>query len=87
MKAAVWPAIVPTVKELGGTHIFLLADDNTFEAAGKRAKDLLCQAGLSLHGRVFPGTPVLVPDERTVGSALAAMEPEDDLILAVGPAC
>lgn len=78
------PAIVPTVKELGGTHIFLLADDNTFEAAGKRAKDLLCQAGLSLHGRVFPGTPVLVPDERTVGSALAAMEPEDDLILAVG---
>ena len=40
--------------------------------------------GLPFHGRIFQTEKPLVPDEYAVGSALAAMEPGDNLILAVG---
>ena len=70
--------------ELGASRVYLLADNNTYEAAGLRATELLTAAKLPWHGRVFQTEKPLVPDEYAVGSALAAMEPGDDLILAVG---
>ena len=72
------------IRELGASRVFLLADGHTWKAAGERAQRLLLDAGLSLHARVFHTEKPLVPDEYAVGSALAAMEPEDELILAVG---
>lgn len=75
------------VKELGGSHVFLIADENTFSVAGKTAWELLEKGGFSLHSKVFPGSPTLVPNEFVLGAVLADMEPEDDLILAVGSGC
>ncbi len=75
------------IKELGGTRVFLIADENTFSVAGREARELLEQAGIPLHGKVFPGSPTLVPNEFVLGAVLAAMEPEDDFILAVGSGC
>lgn len=72
------------IRELGASRVCLLADQNTWRAAGERAHSLLLDAGLSPHARVFHSDKPLVPDEYAVGSALAAMEPEDELILAVG---
>ncbi len=77
-------ALPQVVRELSASHIFLLADENTFAAAGEEIAALLSSENFSFHCRIFPGSPTLIPNEFTLGSALAAMEPEDDLILAVG---
>ncbi len=77
-------ALPQVVKELSASQVFLLADENTFAAAGEEIAALLSSESFSFHCRIFPGSPTLVPNEATLGSALAAMEPEDDLILAVG---
>lgn len=76
--------VAEVVRELGGTHVFLLADNNTYAAAGEKTEKLLAESGVPYHSRVFCTEKPLVPDEYAVGSALAEMEMEDDLIVAVG---
>ena len=75
------PAIL---KDLGATRIFMLADNNTYEAAGRQVEELLKEAGLSYHMRLFETKTPLVPNEYALGSALAKMETGDDMLLAVG---
>ena len=70
------------LRDLGASHIFLVADNYTYEAAGRQVEQLLDQAGLAYHKRVFE-TP-LVPNEYALGSVLAAMTSQDDMLLAVG---
>ena len=65
-------------------HIFLVADNYTYEAAGRQVEQLLDQAGLSYHKRVFQTETPLVPNEYALGSVLAAMTSQDDMLLAVG---
>lgn len=77
-------ALSETVHLLSGNRVFLLADNNTYRVAGEQAAVLLEQAHISFHSLVFQTEAPLVPDERVLGSALAAMEPGDDLIVAVG---
>lgn len=72
------------VRELGGGPVYMLADSYTFEAAARQAGDYLAGAGIPFHGRCFETAAPLVPDERTLGAALADLEPEDKLIIAVG---
>ena len=72
------------LQELGARQVYLLADHNTWKAAGQQAANRMEGMGLPFHGRIFQTEKPLVPDEYAVGSALAAMEPGDDLILAVG---
>ena len=72
------------VKGLGGGPAYLLADRRTFEAAGERAGQLLYEGGIPFHGKKFSGEKPLVPDEHTLGAALADLEPEDRLIIAIG---
>ena len=72
------------LEELGARQVYLLADHNTWKAAGQQAANRMEGMGLPFHGRIFQTEKPLVPDEYAVGSALAAMEPGDDLILAVG---
>lgn len=72
------------VRELGGTNVFVMADNNTYAVAGEKTEKLLADSGIHYHSRVFVSEKPLVPDEYAVGSALAEMEMEDDLIIAVG---
>lgn len=72
------------VRDLGASHIFLVADNYTYEAAGRQVEQLLDQAGLPYHKRVFQTETPLVPNEYALGSVLAAMTSQDDMLLAVG---
>ncbi len=72
------------LRDLGASHIFLVADNYTYEAAGRQVEQLLDQAGLAYHKRVFQTETPLVPNEYALGSVLAAMTIQDDMLLAVG---
>lgn len=72
------------VRDLGASHIFLVTDNYTYEAAGRQVEQLLDQAGLPYHKRVFQTETPLVPNEYALGSVLAAMTSQDDMLLAVG---
>ena len=52
-------------------EILLLADDNTFGAAGEGVMAAL--AGRRVNRVIFPGSEVLVPDERAIEAAEAAI--------------
>lgn len=72
------------LRDLGASHIFLVADNYTYEAAGRQVEQLLDQAGLAYHKRAFQTETPLVPNEYALGSVLAAMTSQDDMLLAVG---
>lgn len=72
------------LRDLGANHIFLVTDNYTYEAAGRQVEQLLDQAGLAYHKRVFQTETPLVPNEYALGSVLAAMTSQDDMLLAVG---
>lgn len=72
------------LRDLDASHIFLVADNYTYEAAGRQVEQLLDQAGLAYHKRVFQTETPLVPNEYALGSVLAAMTSQDDMLLAVG---
>ena len=72
------------LRDLGASHIFLVTDNYTYEAAGRQVEQLLDQAGLAYHTRVFQTETPLVPNEYALGSVLAAMTSQDDMLLAVG---
>mgnify|MGYP003275815898 CR=1 FL=1 len=76
--------LADVVKTLGGKHVFMLADNNTYRVLGEYAGNLMKNSGLCVHTKIFCGETPLVPNESVLGSALAEMEPEDDIIVAVG---
>ena len=50
-------------KAFPGRSAFIVADENTYLAAGKAAKKFLDDASFPVAGEyIFPGTPVLHPD-------------------------
>lgn len=71
------------IREAGGTRVFLLADPNTWEAAGKRAAKLLTEAGISVNACVLKSQKP-APDEITLGDAAMHLTPEEDILLGVG---
>ena len=68
----------------GRSRILLVADQNTWRAAGKRAADSLSDLPYGLDTCIFPGEPVLLPDEKAVFTIVKALRPETELLLAVG---
>ena len=62
---------------------FILADVNTFAAAGQQVCAVLDAAGISYSRYVFPQTE-LEPDEHAVGSAIMHFDTKCDLIIGVG---
>ncbi len=62
---------------------FILADQNTFAAAGGAVCAILEQAGISYSQYVFPQS-ALEPDERAVGAAVMHFDTECDIIIGVG---
>lgn len=71
------------VKDLGGSHAFVLSDRNTYAAAGERAIALLEGAGVSCLSYSYQRETV-EPDEWSVGAAVMHYKKDCDIIVAVG---
>ncbi len=71
------------LRERGVKRPFVLADKNTFAAAGRRVCELLEADGIPYSKYVF-NDDSLEPDERAVGSAVMHFERSCDAVLAVG---
>ena len=80
---AVGPGAIDHLAELAAPHgaVLLVADENTYAAAGAQAERAL--AGKAVRRCIFPGAPLLVPDERAIEAVSAALEGVG-LIVAVG---
>ncbi len=71
------------IARYGGTRAFLLADVNTYAAAGEAVSAILEGAGIPCSKYVFPHqTPE--PDETAVGAAVMHFDPKCDIIIGVG---
>ncbi|MBR7098673.1 MAG: sn-glycerol-1-phosphate dehydrogenase [Clostridia bacterium] len=75
--------VAEVVSGYGAKKVFVLADQNTYEAAGKQACENLTAAKIAVSKYVL-ASGELEPDEHTVGSAVMGFDPACDLILAVG---
>ena len=64
---------------------FVVFDQNTYQAAGKKVKEQLDQAGIKYSLFVFEPTPLkMEPDEYAVGALTMSFDPACDGIIAVG---
>jgi len=70
------------LKKLGAGKPFLLADDNTYKAAGEQAETVLAAGGFAFSRHIFSG-PV-EPDEKSVGSAAMHFDAACDCIVGIG---
>ena len=71
------------VKRFGAKKVFLLADENTFAAAGEKVCATLSADGIAYSSYVFSDRH-LEPDEKSVGSAIMHFDTSCDLIVGVG---
>ena len=71
------------VAEFKAKKPFILADANTFAAAGSRVCAALAEGKIPYSQYVFP-TGEIEPDEKAVGSAIMHFDPSCDLVIAVG---
>ncbi len=71
------------VKEYGAKRPFLVADRNTWEAAGCELQHLLNLAGIEVVSFVFPMERI-EPDEEGVGSAVMHYDHNCDMVIGVG---
>lgn len=71
------------IENLGYKKPFLVADVNTWEAAGKLATEKLEAASISYKKYIF-NDKELIPDEKTLGSLIMAFPKDCDIIVAVG---
>ncbi len=71
------------IKDNGWNNVFVIADTNTWEAAGKDLVDHLKSSGLNTTQQVFDDAH-LVPDEHAIGRVLMRLHPEVDIIVGVG---
>ncbi len=69
---------------VGAGRVLLVADANTWAAAGKKLKTSLASQGILTGELVFPAHPVLVADERAVFSILNGADRQTCLLVAVG---
>ena len=71
------------IAKCGAKKPFLLADKNTFAAAGKAVCDILDGAGMGYSRYIFPEA-ALEPDESAVGSLMLHYDHSCDLVIGVG---
>ncbi len=71
------------VTELGGSRAFLLADPNTYQAAGRQAEQLLEGCGIPVSRYCLPES-MPEPDEKSVGAAILHYDPSCDIVVAAG---
>lgn len=75
--------LLPEMIRSLGTKPFVLADPRTFEAAGKRALEILEEAGIPSSVFIYKKER-LKPDEKSLGSVIMHFDYSCDCILAVG---
>ena len=71
------------INSLGLKSAFVIADNNTFTAAGKAVIDVLDKGGISHKEFIFDDYP-LEPNETSVGLAFMNFDPKYDCIIGVG---
>ncbi len=71
------------VASLGCRKPFLLADENTWNAAGERVAAVLDAAGIEYSSFKF-GAEHLTPDEYAVGGAVMSFDRSCDLVIGIG---
>ena len=67
-----------------GTHCVLVADNITYEVAGRRVSETLKAAGYQVIECVIVREGHMEPDERAVGEVLLSIQPETEFLVAVG---
>ena len=72
------------VKKYNGTKAYILADENTFAAAGEKVLAALKNDGISFVSFVFSGAERIEPDENHVGSAFLHFDHSCDIIIGIG---
>lgn len=75
--------ITDLVKFFNSSKPFILADTNTYKAAGERVSQILHNDRISYSEYVFGDGPVK-PDEKSVGSVMMHFDSDCNLIIAVG---
>ncbi|MBQ9112221.1 MAG: sn-glycerol-1-phosphate dehydrogenase [Clostridia bacterium] len=75
--------IPEVVSRYGAKRVFVLADVNTYAAAGARVCEILDSAGIAYSRFVFPDEH-LEPDDKAIDTATDGYDPDCDLILGVG---
>lgn len=71
------------VKRVGAKKVFVLADKNTYRAAGERVCRLLAEAGIS-YSKYIIEEDMPEPDERTVGRVIMHFDTSCELVIGVG---
>ena len=71
------------IRNYGAGKVFLLADVNTFDAAGERVCRILEKDRIPYSSYIFPQSH-LEPDEKAVGSAVMHFDSQCDLIIGSG---
>ena len=71
------------IKKNGGSKPFLLADKNTYQAAGKRVESTLKENNISYSTYIYP-QEYLEPDEYAVGQAALNFDIDCDIIIGIG---
>lgn len=78
-------AVPEAIRFLNKKKPFLVADANTWKAAGEKTAALLREAGIPFSSYIFPAARGHIePDESAVGALTMAFDPTCDLVLAVG---
>src|SRR5699024_1777372 len=62
---------------------FLVADKNTYEAAGRKVEKVLSDANLSYTTMIYK-EDLLIPDEKSIGSITMAYDNTCDILIAIG---
>ncbi len=71
-------------KRAYGKNCVLVADNITWDIAGKKVSDLLKAAGFNVHDCVLKRKERLEPDETAVGEVFLALQPDTDFLVSVG---
>lgn len=72
------------IKNYGKKKAFILADKNTYKAAGEKVAALFDENGIAYKKFVFDCDGEVKPNEHSVGAAVMHYDPSCDIIVAVG---
>ncbi len=75
--------VAERARAYGASRVFILADQNTFAAAGEKVCAVLAAANIPYTSYVF-SMQTVEPDEAAVGAAVMHFDPACDLVCAVG---
>ncbi len=83
IKAGAIQEIPDFLKQYHGKKVFLIADQNTYAAAGNQIAEIIEKANVKLAKCIFT-EDALEPDEHSVGRAIMYYESDCDLVIGVG---